>query len=74
MYVFNAKELKEALGTLTTDNAQGEYYLPDAITAIKNKGLKVGAFAAKDPEDIFGINTVEQLEHAKKIIEKRGQF
>ncbi len=71
MYVFNAKELKEALGTLTTDNAQGEYYLPDAITAIKNKGLKVGAFAAKDPEDILGINTVEQLENAGQIINKR---
>ncbi len=72
MYVFNAGELKSGLGTLTTDNAQGEYYLPDVITAIKNKGLKVGAFAAEDPEDILGINTVEQLENAKKIIEKRG--
>ena len=71
IYVFNAKELKEGLGSLTTDNAQGEYYLPDVITAIRDKGLKVGAFSAEDPEDIFGINTVEQLEESKKIIDTR---
>lgn len=71
MYIFNSKELKEGLGSLTTDNAQGEYYLPDVITAIRDKGLKVGAFSAKDPQDIFGINTVEQLEAAKRIIDIR---
>ena len=71
MYIFNSKELKEGLSGLTTDNAQGEYYLPDVIVAVKNKGLKVGAFSLDDPEEIFGINTVDQLEQAKKILEKR---
>ncbi|MBR5336798.1 MAG: NTP transferase domain-containing protein [Lachnospiraceae bacterium] len=71
MYIFNSKELKEGLSGLTTDNAQGEYYLPDVIVAIRNKGLKVGAYCLDDPEEIFGINTVEQLEQAGRIIDKR---
>ena len=71
MYIFNSKELKEGLSGLTTDNAQGEYYRPDVIVAIRNKGLKVGAYCLDDPEEIFGINTVEQLEQAGRIIDKR---
>ncbi len=71
MYIFNSKELKEGLSGLTTDNAQGEYYLPDVIVAVKNKGLKVGAFSLDDPTEIFGINTVDQLDQARKILEKR---
>lgn len=48
MYIFDTKELKEALDKLTPNNAQGEYYLPDTLTIIKNKGLKVDAFALDD--------------------------
>lgn len=50
MYIFDTKELKEALDKLTPNNAQGEYYLPDTLTIIKNKGLKVDAFALDDPK------------------------
>ena len=71
MYIFNSKELIEGLASLNTNNAQGEYYLPDVITAIKNKGLKADAYVIEDPTEIFGINTIEQLEEAKKIISKR---
>ena len=71
MYIFNSGELKEGLSGLTTDNAQGEYYLPDVIAAVKKKGLKVGAYSLEDPTEIFGINTVDQLEQAKKILERR---
>lgn len=71
MYIFNSKELKDGLGKLTTDNAQGEYYLPDVITVIREKGLKVGAFSIDDPSEIFGINTVEQLQTATGILEDR---
>ena len=71
MYIFDSKELKEALSSLTTDNAQGEYYLPDAITVIRDKGLKVGAFSINDESEILGINTPEQLKTATDIINKR---
>ena len=71
MYIFDTKELKEALDKLTPNNAQGEYYLPDTLTIIKNKGLKVDAFALDDPEDITGVNDQEQLAAAAEIIHTR---
>ena len=72
MYIFDTKELKEALDKITPNNAQGEYYLPDTLTIIKNKGLKVDAFALDDPEDITGVNDQEQLAAAAEIIRRRG--
>ena len=56
---------------LTTDNAQGEYYLPDTLTIIKNKGLKADAFALENAEDITGVNDQQQLAEAAKIIDER---
>ena len=71
MYLFDTKELKEALEKITPNNAQGEYYLPDTLTIIKEKGLKVDAFALNDPEDITGVNDQEQLAAAAEIIRGR---
>ena len=72
MYLFDTRELKEALERLTPNNAQGEYYLPDALTIIKEKGLKVDAFALEDPEDITGVNYQEKLREASILIRRRN--
>lgn len=72
MYIFDTKELKEALDKILPNNAQGEYYLPDTLTIIKDKGLKVDAFALDDPEDITGVNDQEQLASAAEIIRRRN--
>lgn len=71
MYIFDTKELKEALEKITPNNAQGEYYLPDTLTIIKEKGLRVDAYALDDPEDITGVNDQEQLKAATEIIHAR---
>ena len=72
MYIFDTKELKEALGKLQPNNAQGEYYLPDTLTIIKEKGLRVDAYTLDDPEDITGVNDQEQLRAAAVIIRRRN--
>lgn len=72
MYIFETKELKEALDKIQPNNAQGEYYLPDALTIIKDKGLSVDAFALDDPEDITGVNDQEQLKSAAVVIRRRN--
>ena len=66
-------ELKEALEKIQPNNAQGEYYLPDTLTIIKDKGLKVDAFALSDRRDIMGVNDQEQLKSAAEIIRRRNQ-
>lgn len=73
MYIFETKELKEALDKIQPNNAQGEYYLPDALTIIKEKGLAVDAFALESPEDITGVNDQEQLKAAAEVIRRRNQ-
>ncbi|MCR5388110.1 MAG: NTP transferase domain-containing protein [Lachnospiraceae bacterium] len=72
MYIFDTAQLKEALGKLTNDNAQGEYYLPDTLSIIKAKGLKVMAYMIADDTDITGVNDQEQLKAAAGVIRSRS--
>lgn len=71
MYVFNSKELYYALDEIKNDNAQGEYYLPDTLMIIKNKGLRVDAMITEDSSEIEGVNSRVQLAHAEDVMKKR---
>ena len=62
---------KNSVRKIKPNNAQGEYYLPDTLAIILEKGLKVDAFALESPEDIEGVNDKEQLAAAEKIIQRR---
>jgi bifunctional UDP-N-acetylglucosamine pyrophosphorylase / glucosamine-1-phosphate N-acetyltransferase len=55
-YVFDAAPLAAALATLSNDNAQGEYYLPDAFPALRAAGHSVAAHLADDPAVTMGVN------------------
>ena len=71
IYCFNGKDLKEALGEIDNDNAQGEYYITDVITILKAKNQNVGAFLIDNPDDIYGINSRVQLAFCEKIMRQR---
>ena len=71
MYVFNSDDLKEALGKIKPNNAQGEYYLTDTVEIIKNEGKKAGGFVLSDIDELRGINDRVQLFEAEKIMQKR---
>lgn len=73
VYIFNAKALWRSLTTLRPDNAQGEYYLTDAPDWLVRQGEKVGVCAACSPEDMLGVNTVEQLELVETILKRRAK-
>lgn len=66
IYIIDNAILFEALKTLRTDNAQGEYYLTDVFSFFKKSGRKIGAFIAGNIAEISGINTIEQLEALEK--------
>jgi bifunctional UDP-N-acetylglucosamine pyrophosphorylase/glucosamine-1-phosphate N-acetyltransferase len=55
-YVFRAKALAEALPGLENHNSQGEYYLPDALTAIGRSGGRVIAWTSDDRAVNMGVN------------------
>ncbi|HEX5376752.1 MAG TPA: NTP transferase domain-containing protein, partial [Solirubrobacterales bacterium] len=47
-YAFQAAPLAEALAGLANDNAQGEYYLPDVLPALREAGRSVAAHPTED--------------------------
>jgi bifunctional UDP-N-acetylglucosamine pyrophosphorylase/glucosamine-1-phosphate N-acetyltransferase len=55
-YAFDAAPLAAALAGLANDNAQGEYYLPDVFTALREAGHTVAAHLAEDLAVTMGIN------------------
>ena len=52
------------LRALKPDNAQGEYYLTDAVHRLLAKGEKVVAHVHEDAEEVLGVNTREELARA----------
>lgn len=72
IYCLNWQKIKPAFSQLTSNNAQGEYYLTDIISWGGAKGLNVNAFVLADNEEIFGINSKAHLAEATKMINKRN--
>ena len=60
MYVFSAPQLARDLDGLTTNNAQGEYYLTDVVAMAVARGDRVGVEIA-DSKSVMGVNTHAHL-------------
>ncbi len=70
MYVFKTSLLLSALGRLSAQNAQKEYYLTDTIGILIGDGCTVGSVIC-DFEDTLGVNDRMQLMQACKIMNRR---
>jgi bifunctional UDP-N-acetylglucosamine pyrophosphorylase / glucosamine-1-phosphate N-acetyltransferase len=68
VYVFDGARLWPALGRLSNDNAQGEYYLPDVLPLV---GDQIEAMVLADPEEALGINDRCQLADAEAVLRTR---
>lgn len=71
VFCFRTADLAEALAGLTTDNDQGEYYLTDTVAFLVARGRAVAAVRADDPGEVVGINTVDELEVAERLLAER---
>jgi bifunctional UDP-N-acetylglucosamine pyrophosphorylase / glucosamine-1-phosphate N-acetyltransferase len=60
-YVFDSAPLAAALASLSNDNAQGEYYLPDVFPALREAGHTVAAHLADDLAVTMGVNNRADL-------------
>jgi UDP-N-acetylglucosamine diphosphorylase/glucosamine-1-phosphate N-acetyltransferase len=60
-YVFDKRLLFDGLKRINTNNAQGEYYLPDALEHVVRSGFKVRTMLLNDPLEGRGVNTREEL-------------
>ena len=70
-YIFKSKYLFEGLKRINTENAQGEYYLPDALNYIVSAGLTVKTIPMKDSIEGRGINTREELLSLEQYVSKK---
>ena len=71
LYVVEADALRPAIASLTNDNAQGEYYLPDVIPAISAAGGLAAASLVEGASLLLGVNTRVELAEAAQIIRDR---
>lgn len=70
IYAFRRDLLGPALRNLTTDNAQGEFYLTDVIEGLASMGHRVGAVQAPAAET-QGVNDRWQLALAEREFRNR---
>ena len=68
VYVFDAAALREVLGQLRQDNAQGEYYLTDAPLLMQQQGRLVEVCQRELGMEILGVNTPQQLAEVEALL------
>jgi len=71
-YVFEKDLLFEGLKRINTDNAQGEYYLPDALGHILKRGFTVRTMLLEESIEGSGVNTREELRRLEDYCLNKG--
>ena len=71
IYAFDLATLFESLREIGTNNAQGEYYLPDLFRIHRERGRTVDALALGDPHEIMGVNSRKELAEAAALLKVR---
>lgn len=72
-FCFDTQQLFAALDKVDNKNKQGEYYLTDTIKIMRNNGLRVAVVTAENPDEVMGVNSVEQLELLAKKFAYSGR-
>jgi len=70
-YCFDNRLLFAALDQVRCDNAQGEYYLTDAIGILQAGGARISAHLLEDPAEAIGVNDRVALGEAERLMRAR---
>ncbi|HET9262465.1 MAG TPA: bifunctional UDP-N-acetylglucosamine diphosphorylase/glucosamine-1-phosphate N-acetyltransferase GlmU [Vicinamibacterales bacterium] len=68
IYAFDLSPLFDSLRELGTENAQGEYYLPDLVKIYRAHGLVVETRRVDDVREITGVNSRKELAEVAAIL------
>jgi bifunctional UDP-N-acetylglucosamine pyrophosphorylase/glucosamine-1-phosphate N-acetyltransferase len=71
IYCFDTRKLYASLSQVKNENAQGEYYLTDVPTLLKNSGEDIAIYHHADPHEIEGINNRVQLADLERVLNRR---
>jgi len=72
-YVFQSGKLFDALHQVGNQNAQGEYLLTDVPIILLGKGERVVTYTTDRLEEIYGVNTPEELELCTRLLLERSK-
>jgi bifunctional UDP-N-acetylglucosamine pyrophosphorylase/glucosamine-1-phosphate N-acetyltransferase len=61
IYAFRTETLFKHIGELSTDNAQGEYYLTDMAALLVKAKQRVVALETADVHEVLGANTIAEM-------------
>jgi bifunctional UDP-N-acetylglucosamine pyrophosphorylase/glucosamine-1-phosphate N-acetyltransferase len=70
IYVFTGSALLGALPRLTSDNAQGEFYLPQTLDLLRVDGALVAAHVVDDERLMLGVNDRVALAHVRSLAQR----
>jgi len=70
--VFRGHPLLAALARIRPQNRTGEYYLTDVFGLLHQTGERIGACHLRDPDEILGVNTPDQLRWAEQVHARRA--
>ncbi len=71
VYAFEPRALFGALAQITPQNAQGEYYLTDAVALLAGQGRIIEALVSPDADAVRGVNTRPELTALRQIMQAR---
>lgn len=71
IYCFDTRKLFAALTQVKNDNAQGEYYLTDVPSILRNQGDDIAIFQCGEAREVEGVNDRTQLARMEKTIRRR---
>jgi bifunctional UDP-N-acetylglucosamine pyrophosphorylase/glucosamine-1-phosphate N-acetyltransferase len=70
-YCFDNQKLFAALAKVTSNNAQGEYYLTDVIGIFREAGESVQGYCTADLAEAIGVNDRVALAEAERLMRER---
>ncbi|MFH2091367.1 MAG: sugar phosphate nucleotidyltransferase [Pseudomonadota bacterium] len=71
IYCFDCNFLRSSIHEILPNNMQSEYYLTDLIEIARKKEAKIVVVTMNDPDQVMGVNTLNELERAELLIQKR---
>ncbi len=70
-FMFDNQALFKALKSVTNNNAQGEYYLPDVLKILRDENETVEAFPCDNFDETIGINDRIALAQAEATLREK---
>jgi len=71
IFCVRTADLFKLLHQVESNNAQGEYYLPDIVSMAVSQGLLTQAVKGADAAEILGVNDRVQLAEAEAVMQQR---